>query len=272
MASEDKGAIPDPPASAEARFDFAGHGADAVERYLPVQALYEEFAETLCSILRVALREEQIKVQAIEPRAKSVDSFREKAERPHEADANRPKYPDPLAGMAGITDLAGVRVVVFLENSVTEVSNLVHKAFDVLEVRPVDAPSGYRSLHLTVALRDDRDQLLEYKRFVGCLAEIQVRTVLQHAWGEVEHGIGYKASVPPPDPIRRELKDLSGSLAGADRVLQRLTLEVASGRKTESAIADPAPSSPSPGGGEHGVGEATASDAPKDGGESPKVS
>jgi ppGpp synthetase/RelA/SpoT-type nucleotidyltranferase len=249
MASE--GAIPEKPAPVEARFDFADHGSRAAEHYRPVRELYAEFADALRSILRLALREEKIKVQAIDARGKSEDSFREKSEKPHDDDANRPKYAGPLAD---ITDLAGVRVIVFLESDVAEVSKLVARVFDVREEFEVDAESGYRGFHLIVALRENRRELLEYQRFAERVAEIQVRTVLQHAWAEIEHGIGYKPKVPIPDAIRRQLRDLSGSLATSDRGLQDVARQVereqltgeqlpASGRgATADGPVDPTPS------------------------------
>ncbi|HEV3034034.1 MAG TPA: hypothetical protein VGX72_04515 [Solirubrobacteraceae bacterium] len=276
MANEDEGATPGIPAPMEAPFDFSDHGSKAVVQYVPVQGLYGEFADALRSILRVALREEQIDVQTVDRRGKSVDSFRAKAEKPHEDDANRPKYIDPPAE---ITDLAGVRVIVFLESDVTEVSNLVRRVFDVREMFAVDAPSGYRSLHLTVALREDRYQLLEYKRFVGRPAEIQVRTVLQHAWAEIEHGIGYKPTVPIPEPIRRQLRDLSGTLGTADHGLQGVASQVAREQITgeiaataeRSAAVGPVEATPTVGGGERAVHESTPSHIPEGGEEPPDV-
>jgi putative GTP pyrophosphokinase len=268
MANGDGGAT-----SAEAPYDFAARGSLAVDRYLPLRGLYEEFADGLRSILRVALREEQITVQTIEARGKSVDSLRAKAERPHEGDANRPKYVDPLAE---ITDLAGVRVIVFLEQDTAEVGNLIRRVFDVPEDFFVDAPSGYRGHHFIVALGENRRELLEYKRFGMRRAEIQVRTVLQHAWAEIEHGIGYKPTMPVPEAIRRQLRDLSGTLGTADHGLQ----EVASRVERDLIAHVSATSSPdalttpqvgpalSTAGGEGVVGEPATSDGTDDAGES----
>ncbi|HEV7564404.1 MAG TPA: hypothetical protein VGO31_00405 [Microbacteriaceae bacterium] len=277
MASEHERAIPETPASVEAPFDFVDHGSKAVDDYRPVHGIYGEFADALRSILRVALREEQIMVQTIDARGKSIESFQVKAEKPHEDDANRPKYAHPVAG---ITDLAGVRVIVFLENDVTEVTNLVERVFDVREKLFVDASSGYRGLHLIVALRDNRRELLEYKRFAGRFAEIQIRTVLQHAWAEIEHGIGYKPTVPIPEVIRRQLRDLSGTLGTADHGLQevasRVEREQIAGELAAQVPEAPTPVGPVEGaqsvaGDERGVGDPATGDPVVRGGEPPEI-
>jgi putative GTP pyrophosphokinase len=234
MASKDEGSRPEASASGEEPFDFADYGSKALDGYLAVQGLCGEFADSLRSILRVALREEQIAVQTIDARGKSAESFQAKAEKPDPDDANKPKYGDPLGD---ITDLAGVRVIVFLEKDVSDVRNLVDRVFDVQEERAVDAPSGYRGLHLIVRLRDNRRDLLEYKRFAGRPAEIQVRTVLQHAWAEIEHGVGYKPTSVLPEAIRRQLRNLSGALATADEGLQSVASQV----KTEQLEGPQAP-------------------------------
>ena len=55
---------------------------------------------------------------------------------------------------------------------------------------------GYRSDHYIVRTPAD-------ERFAGLSAEIQVRTVMQHAWAAVDHRIRYKADDLPRDLSRR---------------------------------------------------------------------
>jgi ppGpp synthetase/RelA/SpoT-type nucleotidyltranferase len=54
---------------------------------------------------------------------------------------------------------------------------------------------GYQSVHYLVQFSPERCALPEYQRFQGRIAEIQVRTVLQHGWAEIEHDIQYKAGL-----------------------------------------------------------------------------
>lgn len=69
-------------------------------------------------------------------------------------------------------------------------------------------------------LKPSRTNLPEYGRFKGLTAEIQVRTILQHAWAEIEHDIQYKSVETIPVSIRRRFMALAGLLEIADREFQ----------------------------------------------------
>jgi putative GTP pyrophosphokinase len=64
--------------------------------------------------------------------------------------------------------------------------------------------------------------LAEYERYRGAVAEIQVRTILQHAWAEIEHDIQYKSTTAIPEEIRRRFMALAGMLEVADREFQAI--------------------------------------------------
>ncbi|MBT7630134.1 MAG: hypothetical protein HN597_10600 [Desulfobacula sp.] len=80
----------------------------------------------------------------------------------------------------------------------------------------------YASIHYLIRLTDDRTKLLEYKRFKNLIAEIQVRTILQHAWAEIEHDIQYKSIDTIPVEIHRRFMSLAGMLEIADREFQAI--------------------------------------------------
>jgi len=71
---------------------------------------------------------------------------------------------------------------------------------------------GYMSLHYIVYLNDSRSKLPEYIGLTGLKFEIQIRTILQHSWAEIEHELGYKSKNSMPDEIRRLFSILSGTL------------------------------------------------------------
>jgi putative GTP pyrophosphokinase len=79
---------------------------------------------------------------------------------------------------------------------------------------------GYLSVHYLVPLLRQRTDLPEYRRFDGLVAEIQVRTILQHAWAEIEHDIQYKSLTTIPSGVRRRFMSLAGLLEIADREFQ----------------------------------------------------
>lgn len=208
-----------PPSS----FDFKVHRARAIEEYGKIRPRYERLAVTIKHIIEEAASERGLKLNSIEARAKTVDSFGGKTETQSESDSTRPKYEHPLED---IEDMAGVRVITFLPRTVDEVGVLVSNEFEVLKQEDVGSllreshRFGYQSIHYIVRLREDRLRHTEYRKFDGLKAEIQVRTVLQHAWAEIEHDIRYKSSVTAPETIGRRFDALAGMLEIADREFQ----------------------------------------------------
>ena len=88
-------------------------------------------------------------------------------------------------------------------------------------------------------LKTDRAGLAEYQRFTGQIVEVQVRTILQHAWAEIEHDIQYKSLRTIPTEIRRRFVALAGMLEIADREFQAIddanrTLEDTAKQKVET--------------------------------------
>ena len=164
-------------------------------------------------------------MNSVDARAKEPASFAEKAATPSEDDPNRPKYEDPLVD---ITDLAGVRIITFFPRTIRCVGDVIRDEFDVLEhtdhTRTLrdEGRFGYQSEHFLVKMRPERTELPEYKPHAGLVAEIQVRTILQHAWAEIEHDIQYKSPTTTPLPLARRIMALAGLLEIADREFQAI--------------------------------------------------
>ncbi|MFD1258186.1 GTP pyrophosphokinase family protein [Mucilaginibacter terrae] len=85
---------------------------------------------------------------------------------------------------------------------------------------------GYRSIHYIARIKEDRLILTEYKKFESLRFEIQVRTILQHAWAEIEHDKNYKFNGVLPPEIKRRFKILAGTLELADREFNQLSQEI----------------------------------------------
>lgn len=75
---------------------------------------------------------------------------------------------------------------------------------------------GYRSLHYVLTLKGNRSKLTEYKKFKNIKVEIQIRTILQHSWAEIEHDIGYKGETEIPDFAKRTFYRIAALLETAD--------------------------------------------------------
>lgn len=205
-------------------FDFDEHKTKAASDYRRIRHVYEALSISARMILSHSFERQRIKVHSIEARAKDVDSFANKAAKPA-PDHNGPKYKDPLSD---ITDLAAIRVITFLPRTILEVRHLIESEFEVIEVTNKadqlmdEGRFGYQSVHYLVKMVAQRAKLPEYHSFSNIVFEIQVRTLLQHAWAEMEHDIQYKSASVIPTPIRRRFIALAGMLEIADREFEAL--------------------------------------------------
>ncbi|MDA3949508.1 MAG: tetratricopeptide repeat protein [Spirochaeta sp.] len=125
-----------------------------------------------------------------------------------------------------ITDLLGIRVVCPFVEDITEIERVIRAGFDVTEVeRKGDSLSaaefGYSSVHLLVQIPQDiRDGFHLSGRWV---CEVQLRTILQDAWAEVEHELVYKAELTPLDTkLKRKLAALNANLTLSDIIFQEI--------------------------------------------------
>lgn len=207
------------------QFDFSEHRRKAVEDYLRVRPLYQALSAAVRDILIQALKARDIEVNSVDARAKDPESFGTKAETPSEDDPGEPKYPSPLDD---ITDLAGIRIITFFPRTVEPIDDCIRSELEILEHMDLsrilleEERFGYRSEHYLVKLTDSRTTLPEYQPYRGLVAEIQVRTILQHAWAEIEHDIQYKSSITTPESVRRRFMALAGLLEIADREFQAI--------------------------------------------------
>ena len=124
-----------------------------------------------------------------------------------------------------ITDLLGIRIICpFIEDlSVTE--KIIKKNFNILETERKGHYNfkefGYESTHLLIKIPQD---IIDKHGNPGTdVLEVQIRTILQDAWAEVEHEIVYKAEFSPFDePMRRKLAAVNASLSLADIIFQEI--------------------------------------------------
>lgn len=163
------------------------------------------------------LDEAGINYLSVTGRAKTVASFAEKATR---SASGVPLYPEPLRD---ITDQLGVRVITYVQSDVEAVADLlgaqvvVHDDRDLGRETASEGRFGYASRHLLIGLDAARER--EYAALRGRIAQVQIRTVLQHAWAEFEHDIRYKGTVPDQhaSEFDRRFTLAAGLLELADR-------------------------------------------------------
>lgn len=192
-----------------------------VEKYKQIRPTYEQFTEKLNSLLIDLLKHKNVE-SIFEKRTKHIESFIEKIERKN--------YTDPLQDMK---DFSGIRIIVKTLSDVDTVVEIIKKNFEIDEENSINKAEilspdtfGYLSIHLIVKLdinRRNNDEWVDYKDF---WAEIQVRTVLQHAWASISHFLDYKNQIDVPTNLRRKLNSLSAVLELADNNFELLINEI----------------------------------------------
>ncbi|HVM80622.1 MAG TPA: RelA/SpoT domain-containing protein [Stellaceae bacterium] len=164
-------------------------------------ASYAEFAETIRIILGKTIDASPPTLprpQFIQARAKAPDKLKRRLDEAGQLDTDRLEEHRK--------DLAGVRLIFYTNNDVERflASRLVFDNFEIehdatkLHIPTPDNPDAkYRAIHYIVRLRDDRTRLPEYAKFRGLRCEIQIQTILNHAWSETSHDIVYKGRGEP---------------------------------------------------------------------------
>lgn len=198
--------------------------AEALEQFELQRPSLELACRQLKERLQDALQEANLQFHSISSRVKAPESLRTKLARPDKT----------YVSVWGVTDLIGLRVTTYFEDTIGEVARIIESRFAVDFGHTQDRLAaedyrvfGYRSLHYVCGVEQ-----APY-RF-----EIQVRTILQHAWAEIEHDLGYKASDSTPDTIRRRFIRIAGLLELADEEFVSIRRDLRNYEKSVRASAD----------------------------------
>lgn len=183
------------------------HVVDSVDAYRELQPLLSEVTEHLRTEVGALFEGSDVTPLFVTARTKSVESFRQKASRTvyageDDQDQERElEFPEPLSQLH---DLIGVRVIVMLPREVREAAAIIKRRrgpFYCRSDREKDIGSmesgtyGYSSRHLILRPRHDErvDAMVqEHPALNGFVFEVQIRTILAHAWSEMEHDIRFK--------------------------------------------------------------------------------
>ena len=193
------------------------HCEAILQEYRDNLAYFENSSAQITAKIRETLSNAGIIVAAIESRVKSESSLEGKLE------LKGGKY----RSLADITDILGLRVITFYIDDVDKVASAVERLFEVDWENSVDKRKlheidsfGYLSLHYICHMKDSA------YRF-----EVQMRTVLQHAWANMNHDTGYKSGVEVPKEYLRNLNRLAGMLELADEQFSRIRTELTDYRR-----------------------------------------
>lgn len=183
--------------------------------------LYKGLAERTNVLLNSLVRK-KINPHQINYRIKDKESFLNKLIRKNY------KY----SYLEEITDILGFRLITYFEDDIRIIESLIKNEFKIDKKNSVDKRNleidkfGYRSVHFVVSLSDERLKLPEYIDYKNLKFEIQIRSILQHSWAEIEHDIGYKGANEIPSSAKRTFYRVAALLEQADIEFTKLRYEI----------------------------------------------
>ena len=165
-------------------------------RYIKEHDYYDKAARLVAEVLEASLQAAGVRC-IITSRAKAPSRVEAKCKQR----ASTKNYTTIEAIYSDIVDLAGVRVALYFPAERDEVEKHVRRLFARVELKKSfpDNPtpsggkrfSGYVADHYRLRLVE-LDLNLSDRRYAGVPVEVQVASVLMHAWSEVEHDLAYK--------------------------------------------------------------------------------
>ncbi len=204
------------------KYQLDPHCEAILEEYREHLPQFEQVKNQVLSLLKEVFEEAGLIVASIEGRVKTEGSLAGKLE------LKGSKY----ASLQDITDIVGVRVITFYIDDVDKVASAVDRLFEIDWENSVDKRKaheidsfGYMSLHYIC-----RTEGFPY-RF-----EIQMRTVLQHAWANMNHDTGYKSGVEVPKEYLRNLSRLAGMLELVDEQFSQIRSDLTDYRRRVQAL------------------------------------
>ena len=181
-----------------------------LEDYRKQREDFVKLGDTVHTMLDDMVKDLGITVLGVEHRVKTEKSLAGKLERKG----------DGYNTIEDITDILGCRVICFLSDEIDKIGKKVEETFVIDRELSSDKRAlikedtfGYLSLHYICSLPfgDKWPDEICGKKF-----EVQIRTILQHAWSAIHHDIGYKSDFGVPREIKRQFARLAGLLELAD--------------------------------------------------------
>lgn len=178
--------------------------------------------EVLVPLIKGLIDQNHIEYLSISGRTKDIKSVLEKTKRKN--------YKSPDTQM---TDITGIRIITYFDSHVHSIGSLISGSFGVDAGNSLDRATvlgndklGYRSVHFVCTLGEKRAELPEFANLGELKFEIQVRTVLQHAWAELAHDRAYKFPGVLPQDLQRKLNLYSGMLEIVDAAFDEIAVKI----------------------------------------------
>lgn len=181
-----------------------------LEDYRKQRGDYVLLGDAVHTMLEDICKDAGIKPFGIEHRVKTEKSLAGKLERSG----------GWYSSLEDLTDVLGLRVICSFTDEIDKVGKIVEERFLIDRELSSDKRAlikadsfGYLSLHYICSLPSGKGYP---DNICGKKFEIQIRTVLQHAWAAIEHDLGYKSEFGVPRNVIREFSRIAGLLEIAD--------------------------------------------------------
>ncbi len=199
---------------------------EQLEKFIVILPVYQRYAVVLREVLETATKK-ITPLAIVQTRPKSIVSFGEKALLKKHAG----RYSDPINRM---TDLCGGRIIVPTRAEIQIVSDFIKNHYEIDWENSVDVTQrlkptefGYRGVHYIVQFKKGvfptkdinitiPEEVFEKK------AEIQLKTILEHAYGVFTHDRAYKGSFQIPNELKRQMAEVAALLETADNDLAKI--------------------------------------------------
>ena len=196
--------------------DIEAEVKDALRAYDRSLVESRSLKEALEQEIPLHLRQWGVSYFRVEARVKKRGSFEEKVRR----DPSKP-----------VLDVVGVRIMAFFRGDLAQIEKMTRRLFDVAEESYIDKGGllgdesfGYRSVQFVGRTRGNG----AFEEFTaGMPIEVQIRTMLEHVWAEVEHDFRYKPQTETPSAeVNRRFALTAALLEQADRNLEDIRREL----------------------------------------------
>lgn len=205
-----------------------------LQQYVKEVDFYEKAARICAEICENELEREGIRA-IVTFRAKRIDRLKDKLLKRNE----RKNYSSIEDIYKDIVDLAGVRIAIYFPDDKIKIDKFIKAKFKIKEIKEFPQSknceekvsndgkykkvfSGYHAIHYRINLKPQTSSI-EDAKYGQANIEIQVASVLMHAYAEVEHDLIYK-------PLNGELSydeyeildEINGLVLSGELALKRL--------------------------------------------------
>ncbi len=187
-------------------------------RYSDLADSYDKLLFELQRRIRTALTARELNA-TIKYRVKSFKSYYQKLLR-------IVRESEEQSGSVVVADIVALRIVCPFLEEVAAAEQVLRELFEIHELDHKGAEFsvrefGYESTHCLLRVPQDLCESFHIGGPFDC--EVQLRTILQDAWAEVEHEIIYKNEFTPLDEsVQRKLAALNANLSLSDITFQEI--------------------------------------------------